>query len=69
MSEQKKSRPQGGAPMGPGGGNMMMMAGKKAKDFKGTLRRLIGYLKPRRNSVNRCIFCSYFEYGLYDCRT
>jgi len=58
MSEQKQSRPQGGAPMGPGGGNMMMMTGKKAKDFKGTLRRLIGYLKPRRNSLIAVFFAA-----------
>ena len=58
MSEQKQSRPQGGAPMGPGGGNMMMMSGKKAKDFKGTLRRLIGYLKPRRNSLIAVFFAA-----------
>ncbi|TCJ01294.1 ABC transporter ATP-binding protein [Cytobacillus praedii] len=32
---------------GPGGGSMLMM-GQKANDFKGTLKRLIGYLKPRR---------------------
>ena len=51
MSEHKKSRPQGGTPMGPGGGGNMMMAGQKAKNFKGTLRRLIGYLKPRRNHL------------------
>lgn len=57
MSEQKQPRPQGGAPMGPGGGNMMM-AGKKAKDFKGTLRRLIGYLKPRRNSLIAVFFAA-----------
>ncbi|MFK2826193.1 ABC transporter ATP-binding protein [Bacillus sp. B190/17] len=35
---------------GPGGGNMMMM-GQKAKDFKGTLRRLLLYLKPRRSQL------------------
>ncbi|HJF34292.1 MAG TPA: ABC transporter ATP-binding protein/permease [Sporosarcina psychrophila] len=57
MSEQKQSRPQGGASMGPGGGNMMM-AGKKAKDFKGTLRRLIGYLKPRRNALIAVFFAA-----------
>ncbi|KAA0965771.1 ABC transporter ATP-binding protein [Sporosarcina sp. ANT_H38] len=57
MSEQKQSRPQGGAPMGPGGGNMMM-AGKKAKDFKGTLRRLVGYLKPRRKSLIAVFFAA-----------
>ena len=34
MSEQKQSRPQGGAPMGPGGGNMMMMAGKRPRILK-----------------------------------
>ncbi|MFC5587500.1 ABC transporter ATP-binding protein [Sporosarcina soli] len=55
MSEQKRSRPQGGAPMGPGGGNMMM-AGQKAKDFKGTFRRLIGYLKPRRKHLIAVLF-------------
>ena len=33
--------PMGGGPMGPMGG---MMRGEKAKDFKGTMRRLIGYL-------------------------
>lgn len=55
MSEHKRSRPQGGAPMGPGGGNMMM-AGQKAKDFKGTFRRLIGYLKPRRKHLIAVLF-------------
>ncbi len=59
MSEQKQSRPQGGAPMGPGGGNMMMMMkGQKAKNFKGTLRRLIGYLLPRRNALIAVFFAA-----------
>ncbi|MEW5550823.1 ABC transporter ATP-binding protein [Peribacillus frigoritolerans] len=50
MSNQRK--PQGGGQVGhgPGGGNMMMM-GQKAKDFKGTLKRLLTYLKPRRNRL------------------
>ncbi|MDM5306015.1 ABC transporter ATP-binding protein [Peribacillus frigoritolerans] len=50
MSNQKK--PQGGGQVGhgPGGGNMMMM-GQKAKDFKGTLKRLLTYLKRRRNRL------------------
>ncbi|MEI2472307.1 ABC transporter transmembrane domain-containing protein, partial [Peribacillus frigoritolerans] len=50
MSNQKK--PQGGGQVGhgPGGGNMMMM-GQKAKDFKGTLKRLLTYLKPRGNRL------------------
>ncbi|WP_144510352.1 ABC transporter ATP-binding protein [Bacillus sp. FJAT-22090] len=51
MSKQKKSQSQGGRPMGPGGGNAMMMGGQKAKNFKGTLRRLLKYLKPRRNQL------------------
>lgn len=55
MSKHKK--PQGGGPMGhgPGGGNMMMM-GQKARDFKGTLRRLLMYLKPRRNQLIAVFF-------------
>ncbi|HHX60907.1 MAG TPA: ABC transporter ATP-binding protein [Epulopiscium sp.] len=48
MSEQK----QKGAPRGPGGGMGhgaagMSMPPEKAKDFKGTLRRLGTYLKPQ----------------------
>lgn len=36
-------------PAGPMGGPMgMAVPGEKAKDFKGTLKRLLGYLKPRR---------------------
>ncbi|MCG7408177.1 ABC transporter ATP-binding protein/permease [Paenibacillus sp. ACRRX] len=34
-------------PMGPG----MMMPGDKAKDFKGTLKRLLSYLKPSRTKL------------------
>ncbi|MGZ9817189.1 ABC transporter ATP-binding protein [Peribacillus simplex] len=57
MSNQKK--PQGGGQVGhgPGGGNMMMM-GQKAKDFKGTLKRLLGYLKPRRNKLISVFFAA-----------
>ncbi|RKP57253.1 ABC transporter ATP-binding protein [Cohnella endophytica] len=43
--------PPGRGPMGPGGmGGMggMGMPVQKAKNFKGTLRRLAGYLKPQR---------------------
>lgn len=50
MSSEMKHKPRhGGGPMGHG--NMMMAAGQKAKDFKGTFRRLIGYLKPRRKQL------------------
>ncbi|WP_078411018.1 ABC transporter ATP-binding protein [Priestia abyssalis] len=57
MSNQK--RPQSGGMMGhgPGGGSMMMM-GQKAKDFKGTLRRLLTYLKPRRNQLIAVFFAA-----------
>ncbi|EJL43204.1 MULTISPECIES: ABC transporter ATP-binding protein [Brevibacillus] len=34
--------------MGFGGPGLLTMPGQKAKDFKGTLRRLLGYLKPHR---------------------
>lgn len=48
MSKHKK--PQGGHPgHGPGGG--MMVMGQKPKNFKGTLGRLLTYLKPRRNQL------------------
>ena len=57
MSNQKK--PQGGGQIGhgPGGGNMMVM-GQKAKDFKGTLKRLLTYLKPRRNKLISVFFAA-----------
>ncbi|MFJ7726312.1 ABC transporter ATP-binding protein [Neobacillus sp. NPDC097160] len=46
----KDSKQQGPAGRGPGGGGFgpmgMGMAPQKAKDFKGTLKRLITYLKP-----------------------
>jgi len=48
MSKQQKAQPQGGGPMGPGN---MMVAGQKAKDFKGTLRRLLYYLRPRMKQL------------------
>ncbi|WP_131503346.1 ABC transporter ATP-binding protein [Exiguobacterium sp. Helios] len=54
MSTSNTKRPAGGPPGGPGGGpgggNMMMM-GEKPKNFKATFRRLLGYLKPRRNAL------------------
>ncbi|WP_308860267.1 ABC transporter ATP-binding protein [Paenibacillus radicibacter] len=53
MSESNKSQGRGGAgPKHPGpGGGMGMGMGmptQKAKNFKGSLKRLMGYLKPRR---------------------
>jgi len=54
MSDEKKSLPSGGPGRGPGGPGVhggpmgIAMPVQKAKDFKGTLRRLMVYLKPRR---------------------
>lgn len=53
MSEEKEYKRPTPAPRrgpgGPGGGPPgMMMPAEKAKDFKGTLRRLIRYLRPRQ---------------------
>ncbi|MFC5467970.1 ABC transporter ATP-binding protein [Cohnella suwonensis] len=46
----EKGGPQGRGPMGGGFGGMggMGMPVQKAKNFKGTLRRLMGYLRPQR---------------------
>ncbi|MGG4267992.1 ABC transporter ATP-binding protein [Peribacillus simplex] len=57
MSNQRKTQRGGKMGHGPGGGNMMMM-GQKAKDFKGTLRRLLAYLKPRRNKLIAVFFAA-----------
>ncbi|QED49269.1 ABC transporter ATP-binding protein [Cytobacillus dafuensis] len=55
MSKDKKSQSHGGGLMGQGN---MMVAGQKAKDFKGTLRRLLSYLKPRRNQLIAVFFAA-----------
>ncbi|MFY0758849.1 ABC transporter ATP-binding protein [Metabacillus dongyingensis] len=57
MSKQKTPPSSGHMGQGPGGGSMMMM-GQKAKDFKGTLRRLLAYLKPRRNQLIAVFFAA-----------
>lgn len=44
----KDKTPQAGGSRGPMGGPQMGMPVEKAKDFKGTLKRLLGYLKPRK---------------------
>lgn len=47
--EQGGKRPSGGPKHGPGhGGPGMAMPVEKAKDFKGTLKRLMGYIRPYR---------------------
>lgn len=50
MSENRKqSRPSSGPRRGHGpGGPGMVMPGEKAKNFKGSLKRLVKYLEPRK---------------------
>jgi ABC-type multidrug transport system, ATPase and permease components len=49
MSKERREPGPGSRPGGPGGGHWGAMGRptEKAKNFKGTLKRLIGYLKPR----------------------
>ncbi|WP_061808828.1 ABC transporter ATP-binding protein [Rossellomorea vietnamensis] len=58
MSKERKPQRGGGhGGFGPGGGNMMMM-GQKPKNFKSTLKRLLGYLKPRRGQLIAVLFAA-----------
>lgn len=52
--ETTTSRPQ----RGPGGGHAMGMPVEKAKNFKGTLHRLLSYIKPQRVSLILVFFMS-----------
>lgn len=58
MSEKNKK--QEGNRMGMGGGPMggMSRPVEKAKDFKGTLRRLVSYLKPQRFKFGIVFICA-----------
>ncbi len=57
MTQQAPARPSSPPPnifgRGPGGG--MGMPVQKAKNFKGTLRRLVGYLRPHRPALTAII--------------
>ncbi|MFQ3543849.1 ABC transporter ATP-binding protein [Halobacillus rhizosphaerae] len=57
MSNQRRPQRGGPAGFGPGGGNMMMM-GQKPKNFKATLKRLIGYLRPRSKALTAVFFAA-----------
>lgn len=46
---------------GHGRNGAMMMPVQKAKDFKGTFKRLLKYLKPRRFSIIACVILSIFS--------
>ena len=45
-----RSSGERGPRRGPGGGHMNM-SGEKAKDFKGTMKRLIEYLSPHKTTI------------------
>ncbi len=47
---KRPQRPRGGGPMG-GGGPMAMMKGEKARDFRGTLQKLLQYLGSYKISI------------------
>ena len=69
MSRHKKE-PQRGGQHGPGHGPMgSMVMGEKAKNFKGTLKRLLSYLKPRQQDFACCVLCCHPEYRLFYCRS
>lgn len=56
MSEQQKSS-SGGRRMG-GRNSHMMVTGEKPKDFTGTFRRLLRYLKPHRGKLIAVLFAA-----------
>lgn len=61
MSEQKKQPRQGG-PMGGGPmGGHGMMPGEKAKDLKGTFKKLINYLKSYHTTIVIVIIAAIFS--------
>ena len=58
-TKQDKSAPQSGMPFGPGGRHgpgAMMRGGEKARDFRGTLRNLVSYMRPYRRHILTVFF-------------
>lgn len=51
MSEKNRHTRKSGGGHRPGGGPMAMMKGEKARDFKGTMKKLIKYLSVYRISI------------------
>ncbi|HZK34678.1 MAG TPA: ABC transporter ATP-binding protein [Bacillota bacterium] len=52
-------RPASGRPRGPmGGGRHAMMSGEKAKDFKGSMKRLLSYLSPYKFPIIIVLLCA-----------
>lgn len=63
MNNQQRVVGPGNQPPGiPGGGGRLGMTGpaEKPKDFKGTLRRLAGYILPHRSSLILVVFTAIF---------
>ncbi len=58
MSEQKQKGAPKGSHGGMGRGPGMAMPAEKAKDFKGTLRRLLAYLKPQWLKLITVVFAA-----------
>ena len=48
---QPRRGPMGGGPMGGGPGGGMMRGGEKARDFKGTMKKLLNYLAVYKISI------------------
>ena len=62
MSEHQKARPMRHGPgHGPGGGPPMAHGGEKAKNFKGTMLRLLALLKPSRVGVIAVMIFAVFS--------
>lgn len=73
MSASDKHPRPGGHPGGfrPGfgpGGNMMVQ-GAKIKDFKGTFRRLLTYLQPRRLHLMAVFLTAILSTIFFNCRS
>ena len=51
----------GGGPMGAMGRPV-----QKAKDFKGTLKRLLDYFKPQKLRFISCVYTGYCKYGFFN---
>ena len=67
MSGQKRMQGPGGR--GFGHGAALMMAGQKAKNFKGTLRRLLALFKTVSPATFRRHRCCDVEHRFHDRRT
>jgi ATP-binding cassette subfamily B multidrug efflux pump len=49
QSKKQENRPMGGGPMG--GAHGMMRGGEKARDFKGTMKRLLKVMSPYKTTI------------------